>query len=231
MTARHLRQVENGRTAYHRPLHFRNGAPPSLPLPQHDPPHRPAACAFDAGDQICLSHSAAASVVAHSIEDGPDRQNALCGVRLIEQPLLATALASHPQEPRRERGERLVQGLGAGGQRAGAVAPPVASWDGPAHADGRWPHLPRSSAVASGSSAAGVLRSARCDCARFRLVVATVLTDISALSLSGGRSATCRHHPVDLSSGHYARFILGHLDNRDRAAGVGAGRRIGREEC
>ena len=47
------------------------------------------------------------------------------GVRLIDQPHLAAAVALDPQEPRRARRQRLVQGLGAGGQRFVAVATPV----------------------------------------------------------------------------------------------------------
>jgi len=45
----------------------------SLPFPQHDPPHRPAADALDTGDQLHLPCPAAAPVVAHPVEDGAER--------------------------------------------------------------------------------------------------------------------------------------------------------------
>ena len=42
----------------------------SLPLAQHDPPHRAAADALDAGEQLRLPCPAAAAVVAHLRKDG-----------------------------------------------------------------------------------------------------------------------------------------------------------------
>jgi hypothetical protein len=47
-------------------------------------------------------------------------------VRLGDEPLLATALAHDPQEPGRERAQRLVEGFGSGRQRVVTVAAPVA---------------------------------------------------------------------------------------------------------
>ena len=47
-------------------------------------------------------------------------------VRLVDHVHLAAAVALDAQGPARERGERLVQGLGAGRQRVVAVAAPVA---------------------------------------------------------------------------------------------------------
>ena len=46
-------------------------------------------------------------------------------VRLVDHLHLAAAIALDAQEPGRERGERLVEGLGAGRQWVGAVAEPV----------------------------------------------------------------------------------------------------------
>jgi hypothetical protein len=40
--------------------------PYALPLPRHDPPHRPAADALDAGDQLRLPSPAIATIVVHT---------------------------------------------------------------------------------------------------------------------------------------------------------------------
>jgi hypothetical protein len=47
---------------------------------------------------------------------------------VVQHAHLATAVAFDAQEPRRERTERLGQGLGRRGQRVGAVTAPVALW-------------------------------------------------------------------------------------------------------
>ena len=73
----------------------------------------PAAGGLNAGDQFRLSCPAAAAVVAHLRQDGADRQVGLGRMRLVEQAILPASLTGHAQEPRGERVERLVQGLGA----------------------------------------------------------------------------------------------------------------------
>jgi hypothetical protein len=60
-------------------------------------------------------------------------------VGLVDHPLLAAALAHDPQEPRRERAQRFVQGLRAGGQWVVAVAAPVATRDRPCWHQDRYP--------------------------------------------------------------------------------------------
>jgi hypothetical protein len=76
--------------------------------------------------------------VTHLVEDGADRHGALREVRLVDHLDLATAGAFDTQEPGREGGERFVQRLGTGWQRAGAVAAPVAAPRGhSAHPNGR----------------------------------------------------------------------------------------------
>ena len=67
----------------------------------------------------------AAAVVAHPGDDVAQAAVPPPGVRLVDHLHLAAAVALDAQEPRRERGERLAHGLGASGQRLGAVAAPV----------------------------------------------------------------------------------------------------------
>jgi hypothetical protein len=69
---------------------------------QHDPPHRTAAGALDAGQQLRLPRAAAAAVVAHPVEDVAEQHVAVYQVCFGDQPLLAAAVAHDPQEPRRE---------------------------------------------------------------------------------------------------------------------------------
>jgi hypothetical protein len=57
----------------------------ALRWPQHDPPHQAGAGALDARDQLRLPGRAAVFIVMHPIEDGPDRRNALRGVRLARR--------------------------------------------------------------------------------------------------------------------------------------------------
>jgi hypothetical protein len=80
-----------------------------------NPPQRPAADALDDGQQFRLLCPAAAAVVPQPVEDGTVQHVVLPHVRLGARLDLAAALAFDAQEPRREGGERLVEGLGAGG--------------------------------------------------------------------------------------------------------------------
>jgi hypothetical protein len=84
------------------------------PLPQYDPPHRPAGDAIGGADQFGPPGPAAAAVMAQAIDDTAQRHVAT-HVRLIDHALAATALAGDPQEPRQEGAERLVERLGTGG--------------------------------------------------------------------------------------------------------------------
>ena len=88
-----------------------------------------AADALDAGKQLRLPCPAAAPVVAHLVDDVADQHGALRGVHLVHHALLPAPRTRDAQEPRRERIERLIERLGAGWQRLGAVAPPVAAGD------------------------------------------------------------------------------------------------------
>ena len=45
------------------------------------------------------AHPPAAAVVPHPVEDGTDRQVALLGVRLVDHPVLAAAVAGDAHEP------------------------------------------------------------------------------------------------------------------------------------
>ena len=56
----------------------------SSPLPQHDPSHRAAADALNACDQLSLSCTPAAAVVAHLVEDLAQRQVAMRRVRPVD---------------------------------------------------------------------------------------------------------------------------------------------------
>jgi hypothetical protein len=62
--------------------------------------------------------------MAHSGDDGAERQVALGHVDFVDQLGLATALALDAQEPRREGPERPRQGLLGGGQGIVAVGAP-----------------------------------------------------------------------------------------------------------
>jgi hypothetical protein len=97
----------------------------ALPLLQHDPPHRTAAGAIDAGQQLRPARAPAAAVAAHPVEDVADQHLALGHVRLGDHPLLPAAIAHDPQEPRRERAQRLVEGLLAGRQQVVTVGRPL----------------------------------------------------------------------------------------------------------
>jgi hypothetical protein len=88
-------------------------------------PNRPAACPLDAGKQLRLGCQPAAAVMTHPGQDVAQRPGPPSGVRLIDHLHLAAAVALDVQEPRGERGERLVAGLGTGRERLVAVAPPV----------------------------------------------------------------------------------------------------------
>ena len=57
-----------------------------LPLPQHDPPHQPAADALDAGEQFRLPCPPAAAVVAHPVDDVADRCVASLHAHLVDRP-------------------------------------------------------------------------------------------------------------------------------------------------
>jgi hypothetical protein len=66
---------------------------PASARSQNDLPHRTAARALDAGQQFHPPCPAAAAVMAHSVEDGTDRRVALRGVRLVDHPVSAAAVA------------------------------------------------------------------------------------------------------------------------------------------
>ena len=66
---------------------------------QHDPAHRPAADALDAGEQLRLPCPAAAAVVAHLVEDVADRHVGPREVHLVDHLHLAAAVALDAQEP------------------------------------------------------------------------------------------------------------------------------------
>jgi hypothetical protein len=78
---------------------------------QHNPPRRPAAGAFDAGQQLHLPCPTAAAVMAHAGDDIADRHIAPLHVRLVEHAVLPAPIAGDPEEPRREGLERLGQGI------------------------------------------------------------------------------------------------------------------------
>ena len=86
-------------------------------MAQHNLPRRPTVGRRDAGDQLRLPCPAAAAVMAHPVEDVAERPVVPTLVRLVDHLHLATAVAFDAQEPRRERVERLQQGLGSGRQR------------------------------------------------------------------------------------------------------------------
>ena len=65
--------------------------------------------------------------MAHALEDVTQGPIAPRRMGLVDHAVLAAAVAGDPQEPRRERPQRLGQGFGSGRQRVGAVATPVAS--------------------------------------------------------------------------------------------------------
>ena len=88
-------------------------------------PYRPDADALDAGEQLRLSCPAATAVVRHPRDDVADWHGAPLHMRLVDHLHLPAAVALDPQEPGRERAERLVEGLGTGRQWVGAVAEPV----------------------------------------------------------------------------------------------------------
>src|ERR1700704_3377662 len=88
--------------------------------------------------------------MAHPLDDVPDQHVALPRrMRLGEHPLLAAPIAGDPHEPRRERPERLVEGLGASRQRVGAVAAPVPARDRPGGHSVAWRTISRNSAAAA----------------------------------------------------------------------------------
>jgi hypothetical protein len=95
------------------PYHQQNRLSPRhiSPLPQHNPSHRAAADALDAGEQFRLSRPPAAAVVTYPLEDGTDRYVVLPHVRLGAHLDVAAAVTFDAQEPRRERGERFVEGF------------------------------------------------------------------------------------------------------------------------
>jgi hypothetical protein len=86
----------------------------ALTLAQHDAAHRPTADALDTGQQLRLPCPAATALVAHLREDGADRHVGPREVHLADHLHLAAAIALDAQEPRRKRGERLIQRLGTG---------------------------------------------------------------------------------------------------------------------
>lgn len=96
---------------------------------QHDAPHRVAADAPDVGDEFRLARPAAAAVMPDAIEDIAEWQIGLHRVHLVHHALPTASLAGNAQEPRWERVEWLVQGLGAGWQWPGAAAAPVVPGD------------------------------------------------------------------------------------------------------
>jgi hypothetical protein len=69
------------------------------------------------------------AIVTHPRDDVADQHLAMYQVCLGDHPLLAAAVAHNPQEPRRERAQRLVEGFLSGRQRVVPVAPPVPSGD------------------------------------------------------------------------------------------------------
>jgi hypothetical protein len=60
---------------------------------QHDAPHRPAGHALDAAEQLRLAGEPAATVVAHTSEDGAQGPVPPPGVRLVDHLHLAAAVA------------------------------------------------------------------------------------------------------------------------------------------
>ena len=88
-----------------------------------------AADALDAAEQLHLPRQSAAALVTHLLDDVAERQIGLRRVHLVHHALLPTPRARDAQEPRREGIERLIERLGGRGQRAGAVAPPIAPGD------------------------------------------------------------------------------------------------------
>ena len=105
------------------PIALRPLPEPGSAVAQHDPAHWPAADALDAGEKLRVPCPAAAAVITHLGQDVADF--AAC---------TWFTMRSWPHRaPRWERVERLDQRLGAAGQRAGAVAPPMARGR-PAHA-------------------------------------------------------------------------------------------------
>jgi hypothetical protein len=89
---------------------------------QHDPPHRPAAHAIDAGQQFRLQCPAAASLVPGAGDEIAEWQVPLASgdVGFVQYPRLAAAVTLDAQEPRRE---------GPQGRLEGFVA--IAAPDGP----------------------------------------------------------------------------------------------------
>ena len=84
--------------------------------------------ALGAGEQFHLPRAPAATVAAHSIEDGTDRHVALRHVGLVDHAVLPAAVAGDAHEPRRERPER--RGLlrrSAAGVAVAAPVPPESS--------------------------------------------------------------------------------------------------------
>jgi hypothetical protein len=97
---------------------------------QHDPPHWPAADTLDAGEQLHHPRAAAAAVVPHALDDVADQHFAVRQGPGDQPLLLAAAIAHDPQEPRRERAQRLAQRFRARRQRVGST--PRAPLTGPA---------------------------------------------------------------------------------------------------
>ena len=184
---------------------------PALLCPQHDPAHRPAGDAFDAGHQLHLPCPAAAAVVPHPLDDLPQLHVALREVRLGKHAVLPAPIAPDPQQPARERGERLVHCLGADRQWVIPIAAPVAlGLMSPFHVARRTSSLnsstaasPRRSCSSASISCTGpnrverfwdavTIRGSLAGCAgRLRSVTASLMTG-AALPGLGGFAVTIR---------------------------------------
>ena len=107
------------------------GRAEASPAPQHDPPHRTAGYTLDAGQLAPPWLQARRS--RHDASGRGCRAGcgpATSGVRLVDHLHLAAAVALDAQEPRGERGERLVHGLGAGRERPRCRSSSSAAWAG-----------------------------------------------------------------------------------------------------